>query len=167
MGVTIRTEPIINYQEGQNITKKDHKINNVTPQTDNTIMVYNEITKEVHIDKPGSAKPKSTSNHNTDEYNIHLAKLKQKSKAEIIKGVVENEEIIQELEVKSCEKGKTESEVEITEVKQLVEKTATQKEYHSITENIKKGVESKRTCNKIAYNITSKEQEKYWTNNRR
>ena len=30
-----------------------------------------------------------------------------------MKGVVENEEIIQELEVKSCEKGKTESEVEI------------------------------------------------------
>ena len=122
MGVTIRTEPIINYQEGQNTTKKD-KINNVTLQTDNTIMVYNETTKEVYIDKPGRAKPKSTSNHNTDEYNIHLAKLKQEikikyteqeaSKREIIKGVVENEEIIQELEVKSCEKGKTESEVEI------------------------------------------------------
>ena len=37
MGVTSRTEPIVNYQEGQNITKKDHKINNATPQTDNTI----------------------------------------------------------------------------------------------------------------------------------
>ena len=169
MGVTIRTEPIINYQEGQNITKKDHKINNVTPQTDNTIMVYNEITKEVYIDKPERAKPNSSSNHNTDESNIHLAKLKQEikikhteqeaSKAEIIKGVVENEEIIQELEVKSCEKGKTESEVEIIEVKQVVEKTATQKEYHSINENIKKGVESKITGNKIAYNMTSKEQE--------
>ena len=116
MGVKIRTEPIINYQEGQNITKKDHKINNVTPQTDNTIMVYNEITKEVYIDKPKRTKPNSSSNHNTDEYNIHLAKLKQEitmkhteqeaSKTEIIKGVVENEEIIQELEVNSCEKGK-------------------------------------------------------------
>ena len=60
MGVTIRTEPIKNYQEGQNITKKDHKINNVTPQTDNTIMVYNEITKEVYIDKPERAKPAKT-----------------------------------------------------------------------------------------------------------
>ena len=40
--------------------------------------------------------------------------------------------IIQELEVKSCEKGKTESEVEIIEVKQLIEKTATQKEYHRL-----------------------------------
>ena len=76
-----------------------------------------------------------------------------------MKGIVENVEIIQELEVKSCEKGKTESEVEIIEVKQLVEKTATQKEYHSISENIKKGVESKITCNKIAYNMSLKEQE--------
>ena len=154
MGVARRTELIVNYQEGQNITKKDHKINNVTPQTDNTIMVYNEITKEVYIDKPKRTKPNSSSNHNTDEYNIHLAKLKQEitmkhteqeaSKTEIIKGVVENEEIIQELEVKSCEKGKTESEVEIIEVKQLVEKTTTQKEYHSISENIiKKGLETK------------------------
>ena len=108
MGVTIRAEPIINYEEEQNITKKDHKINNVTPQTDNIIMVYNEITKEVYIDKPKRAKPNSSSNHNTDENNIHLAKLKQEikmkhteqeaSKTEIIKGVVENEEIIQELE---------------------------------------------------------------------
>ena len=82
------------------------------------------------------------------------------SNAEIMKGVVENEEIIQELEVRSCEKRKTESKVEIIEVKQLVEKTRTQKEYHSISENIiKKGVESKITCNKIAYNMTSKEQE--------
>ena len=37
MGVTIRAEPIINYEVEQNITKKDHKINNATPQTDNTI----------------------------------------------------------------------------------------------------------------------------------
>ena len=41
-----------------------------------------------------------------------------------------------------------------------MEKTITQKEYHSISENIiKKGVESKITCNKIAYNMSLKEQE--------
>ena len=34
MGVTSRTGPTKSYQEGQIITKKDHKINNVTPQTD-------------------------------------------------------------------------------------------------------------------------------------
>ena len=127
MGVARRTELIVNYQEGQNITKKDHKINNVTTQTNNTIIIYNEITKEVYIDKPERVKPNSSSNHNTDESNIHIAKLKQKiqrkhteqeaSKAEIIKGFVENKEIIQELKVKSCEKGETESEVEIIEVK--------------------------------------------------
>ena len=35
----------------------------------------------------------------------------------------------------------------------------TQKEYHSINENIEKEVESKITGNKIAYSMTSKEQE--------
>ena len=99
MGVTIRTEPIINYQEGQNITKKDHKINNVIPQKDNTIIVCNEIKKEVYIDKPERAKPNSSNNHNTAEYNIHLAKLKQEikikhteqeaTKTETMKGVLE------------------------------------------------------------------------------
>ena len=170
MGVTSRTEPTVNYQEGQNIAKNDHEIN-ITSQTDNTIMIYNEITKEVYIDKPERAKPNSSSNHNTDESNIHLAKLKQEiktkhieeeaNKAEIMKEVVENGEIIQELEVKSCEKGKTESKIEAIEVKkQLVGKTTRQKEYHNISENIiKKGVESKITCNKIAYNLSSKEQE--------
>ena len=51
MGVTIRTELVVNYQLGQNITVKDYKRNNVTHQTDNTIMIYNETTKEVYIDK--------------------------------------------------------------------------------------------------------------------
>ena len=51
MGVTIRTELVVNYQLGQNITVKDYKRNNVTHQTDNTITIYNETTKEVYIDK--------------------------------------------------------------------------------------------------------------------
>ena len=33
MGVTSRTKAIVNYQEGQNITKKDYKINNVISQS--------------------------------------------------------------------------------------------------------------------------------------
>ena len=75
-------------------------------------MIYNEITKEVYLD--------SSSNHNTTS-NTDAAKLKQEiqrkhteqeaAKAEIMRGVVENGEIIQELEVKSCKKGKTENEV--------------------------------------------------------
>ena len=51
MGVTIRTELVVNYQLGQNITVKDYNRNNVTHQTDNTITIYNETTKEVYIDK--------------------------------------------------------------------------------------------------------------------
>ena len=49
MRVTSRTEPTVNYEEGQNITKKNHKINNVTPWTNNT----------VYIDKPERVKPNS------------------------------------------------------------------------------------------------------------
>ena len=40
-------------------------------------MIYNEITKEVYIDKPERVKPNSFSNHNTDKSNIHVAKLMQ------------------------------------------------------------------------------------------
>ena len=78
-----------------------------------------------------------------------------------MKEIAENGSIIQELEVKSCEKGETKSKLEIIKVKkQLIEKNTTQKEYHSISENIiKKGVESKIAYNKIAYNMSSKEQE--------
>ena len=46
MRVICRTEPIVNYQEGKNITKKGLKIIYVTLQTDNTIMIYNQTTKE-------------------------------------------------------------------------------------------------------------------------
>ena len=56
MGVTSGTEPIANYQKVQYITRKDHEINNVTPQADNTIMIYNEITKEVYIDRKSKTK---------------------------------------------------------------------------------------------------------------
>ena len=52
MGVTWRTELIVNYQKGQNITVKDDKINKVTLQTDYTIMIYNETKKKVYIPKP-------------------------------------------------------------------------------------------------------------------
>ena len=51
MEVTNRTEPIVKHQERQNITVKDHKINNITLQTDNTIITYIETTKEVYIEK--------------------------------------------------------------------------------------------------------------------
>ena len=49
MEVTSRTEPIVNYQEY--ITVTNHKINNVTRQADNKVMIYNETAKEIYIDK--------------------------------------------------------------------------------------------------------------------
>ena len=67
MGVTSRTEPIGNYQKGQNITVKDHEINNVSFQTVNTVMIYNETIKEVYIDKQEKTKPKSSANYNTEK----------------------------------------------------------------------------------------------------
>ena len=76
MEVTSRTEPIVDYQERQNTSKKNHKINNVTPKTDTTVIIYNEITKEVYIDKLERVRLNSYSNHNADESNIHVAKLK-------------------------------------------------------------------------------------------
>ena len=74
MGVTSRTEPIVNYQEGENITVKDHKINNVTPQTDNTILIYDGTTKEVYIGKQERIKPKSSSNDNIDKPDFNSEK---------------------------------------------------------------------------------------------
>ena len=44
------------------MAKKDDKINNVTPQTDNTIMIYNETAKEVYMDKEERVKPSSSTN---------------------------------------------------------------------------------------------------------
>ena len=178
MGVTSRTEPVINYQEGQNITKKDHKVNNVTPQTNNAIKIYNKTTKEVYIDKQERVKPNSSSNHNTDELDIHVAKLKQEiqrkhrekevSEADIMKGVEENGEINEKLKVKSSDKGKTKSKSQqslqkaeiIKRKQQPVEETTVQKECHSISQNItNKGMKSLVTCNKITYNTSLNEQE--------
>ena len=48
----------------------------------------------------------------------------------------------------------------IEEKQQQVGKTAPQKDYHSISENmINKRMESKMTCNKITYNMNLNEQE--------
>ena len=40
-------------------------------------MIYIETTKEVYIDKQERVKANSSSNRNTDEHDIHVAKLKQ------------------------------------------------------------------------------------------
>ena len=56
---------------------KDHKINNVTHQTDDTIMIYNETTKELYIYRQEIINPKNADDNNTDKPDIHLAKPKQ------------------------------------------------------------------------------------------
>ena len=61
-------------------TVKDHEINNVTSETDHVIMIYNGTTNEVYIDKQERTKPRSSSKRNTDDLDIHVAKLKQKIK---------------------------------------------------------------------------------------
>ena len=70
MGVTSRA----NSKLGQDVIVKDHKINNVASQTDNKIMIYNETTNEIYINKQEKIKSNSSSNHNTGK---HVAKLKQ------------------------------------------------------------------------------------------
>ena len=55
MGLTRRTEKIVNYQERQNITMKNLKINSVTHQTGNTIIIY-KTAKEVYIHKQDEIK---------------------------------------------------------------------------------------------------------------
>ena len=74
----------------------------------------------MYIDKQERIKPNSSRNHNTDQLDIHVAKLKQKTqrkdreqearKPEITKEFEENGQINEELKVESSEKGKTECE---------------------------------------------------------
>ena len=50
MEVTSSTGPIVKYQEGHNIPVKYHKIK-LSQKTDSLIMIHNETTTEVYINK--------------------------------------------------------------------------------------------------------------------
>ena len=85
MGVTNRIESIVNYEEGHDITKKDHKIN-VTPKTKNTTTIYNETKnsskkKKQKIEKKSiyrqACKTKQLHIHNIDGFDIYAAKVKE------------------------------------------------------------------------------------------
>ena len=131
---------------------------------------------EIYIDGQEIIKPKSSSNHDTDEPDVQVANINQEilrkyraqeaRNSEIMKGVEEIGEINEELKVESSDKERTERErhhclqkVEIIEGKeQQVEETTTEKDYYSISENIiNKGMESKMTCNKITYKMSLNE----------
>ena len=77
--VTSSTGPIMNYQEGYNISAEEHKINSLE-KTENLIMIYNETTTEVYIDEEERIRPESSNNHNTDRPDIYLDKPKQEVK---------------------------------------------------------------------------------------
>ena len=72
---TRSTGPIVNYQEGQNIPAKEHKLN-LSDKTNN-LMMYNGITREVYIENQERVKPESYNNHNTERPRIYLDKPKQ------------------------------------------------------------------------------------------
>ena len=67
---------------------KDHEINNVSFQTVNAVMIYNETIKEVYTDKQERAKPKSSANYNTEKPDGDGEQ--EASKAVIMKWVEEN-----------------------------------------------------------------------------
>ena len=77
--VTSSTRPIMNYQEGYNISAEEHKINSLE-KTENLIMIYNETTTDVYIDKEERIRPENPNNHNTDRPDICLDKPKQEVK---------------------------------------------------------------------------------------
>ena len=77
--VTSSTGPIMNYQEGYNISAEEHKINSLE-KTDNLLTIYNETTTEVYIDKEERIRPENSNSHNTDRRDIYLDKPKQEVK---------------------------------------------------------------------------------------
>ena len=61
------------------MSAEEHKINSFEKK-DNLIMMYNETTTEVYIDKEERIRPENFNNHNTDRPDIYLNKPKQEVK---------------------------------------------------------------------------------------
>ena len=76
MEVTRRTGLVANYQGGRNIPAKGLQIN-LSEKTDNLIMIYNETTTKVYVEKQETIKPKSSNKHNTGRPDIYLDNPKQ------------------------------------------------------------------------------------------
>ena len=75
--VTSSAGPIMNYQEGYNMSAEEHKISSFE-KTDNLIMIYNETTTEAYIEKEERIRPQNFNNHNIDTPDICLDKPKHK-----------------------------------------------------------------------------------------
>ena len=61
------------------MSAEEHKINSLE-KIDNLIIVHNETTTEVYIDKEERIRPENTNSHNTDRRDIYLDKPKQEVK---------------------------------------------------------------------------------------
>ena len=135
--LTSSTGLIMNYQEGYNIPAKEHKINS-SEKTDNSIMIYNEITTEVYMDKQERIKPEGSNNHKADRPDIYLDKPKQElqrkdqgeqevQKTKIRKKIAENGEINVKLVVGSTGKRKT----NIENQQDLEKRERNERQYHA------------------------------------
>ena len=58
------------------MSAEEHKINSLE-KIDNLIIIHNETTTEVYIDKEERIRPENSNSHNTDRRDIYLDKPKQ------------------------------------------------------------------------------------------
>ena len=153
--VTSSTGPIMNYQEGYNISAEEHKINSLE-KTENLIMIYNETTTEVYIDEEERIRPESSNNHNTDRPDIYLDKPKQEVKR---KDQVEQEIRKIELVKKSETNIENQQDLEKRErnEEQYDEETTVQKEQDNNSEIlINKEIKSKEMISDDKLNVKVK-----------
>ena len=61
------------------MSAEEHKINSLE-KIDNLIIIHNETTTEVYIDKEERIRPENSNSHNTDRRDIYLDKPKQEVK---------------------------------------------------------------------------------------
>ena len=130
---------IMNYQEGYNISAEEHKINSLE-KTDNLIMIYNETTTEVYVDKEERIRPENSNNNNTDRPDIYLDKPKQE-----VKRKDQGEQEVRKIAlVKNNEKNQEDLEKRERNEGQYDEGTTVQKEQNNISEIlINKEIKSK------------------------
>ena len=76
MKATSSSEPIVNYQEEQNTTSKDHEVINLIQQKNNIILICNKSKELVFVEKQEKTKPKASNNQKKDKFVTHLDKPK-------------------------------------------------------------------------------------------
>ena len=131
----------MNYQEGYNISAEEHKINSFE-KTDNSVMIYNEYTTQVYIDKEERIRPENSNNHNTERPDIYLNKPKQKvqrknqgkqevRKTELVKSSETNVENQQDLENRERNEGHYDEETTLEKEQDNISEILINKEMKS------------------------------------